>query len=113
MLAGSRAPETPVTANCADRGVEHGFEGEFRRVGLEVLDDLNARGVAAVSLRHRQARQAGAGAVRVKMQAVVMASPRRADRVALLENDGLKSARTQCRRRREAGGTGADNDRVA
>ena len=81
VLAGLDAPCPPVTPHRANRRVEDRFQGELCRVGLEIFDDSSARGIAAVSLRHLEARQAGAGSVRVQMEAVVVAPPDRADGV--------------------------------
>ena len=103
----------PVASHRANRGVEDRFQIELCRVGLEIFDDLRARRIAAVSLRYRQAREGGAGAIGVQMKAIVMPSPDRADGVGLFKDRGVESASPKRRSRGEAGRTGADDDGVA
>jgi hypothetical protein len=113
VLARLGAPCPPITPHRANRRVEDRFQGEPCRVGLEIFDNLRARGVAAASLRYRQPRQAGAGAIGVQMQPVIVAPPDRADGVGLFKDRGVQSARPKRRRHGEAGRTGADDDGVA
>ena len=110
--ASTRHPR-PSRRTAPTGALKTGLQGELRRVGLEIFDDLSARGIAAVSLRYRQARQAGAGAVSVQMQSVVVAPPDRADGVGFLKDRGVKSASLKRGRRGEAGGTCADDNGVA
>ena len=53
------------------------------------------------------------GAIGVQMQAVVVTPPHGADRVRLFEDDRIDPARLERRGDGEAGGSGADDDRVA
>src|SRR5262249_5083679 len=113
VLARLGAPCPPVTLYNANLRVEDWFQGEPCSVGLEILDNVSARWIPAVSLRYRQPGQAGAGAIRVEMETVVMPPPDRADHVGLFKDRGVQSPRPKRRRRGEAGGTGADDDCVA
>ena len=82
----------------------------MRGVAFQVVHHLRARRVARIAARHRQAGQAGVVAIGVQVQAVVVAAPDRADRVALFQDGGLDAVLAERRRAGQAGGAGADDE---
>jgi hypothetical protein len=80
---------------------------------FKIFDHVRARGIAAVSLRYRQTRQAGMSAVGVQMEPVIVAPPDRADDVGLFQDRSVEASRPKRRRRGETRWTGADDDGVA
>jgi hypothetical protein len=95
-----------------NRRVEDRLQIKLRRVSLEIFDDMRARRIAAVSLRHREPRQAGADAIGMQMEAIVMSPPDRADGVGLFKDRGVEPPSLKRRRRGETSRTRADDDGV-